>query len=63
MPDGIWSATGPEIDIEAVIYSAVGSVNSKKSSNVWPDPGVFVLGKETLSFRIEPRFCTVIVVA
>src|ERR1700722_12986263 len=30
-------------------YSAVGSVNSKKSSNVCPAPGVFVLGNETLS--------------
>ena len=61
LPAGIWSETGPEIDIEAVMYSAVGSVNSKKSSNVWPLPGVFVLGNETLSFRIEPRFVTVIV--
>ena len=54
-PEGIWSTIGPEMDIEAVMYSAVGSVNSKKSSNVWPEPGVFVLGNETLSFRIEPR--------
>jgi hypothetical protein len=38
-------------------------VNSKKSSNVLPTPGVLVLGNETLSFRIEPRFWTVIVVA
>jgi hypothetical protein len=59
LPAGIWSETGPEIDIEAVIYSAVGSVNSKKSSNVLPLHGVFVLGNETLSFRIEPRFWTV----
>jgi hypothetical protein len=63
LPAGIWSTTGPEIDIEALIYSAVGSVNSKKSSNVLPTPGVFVLGNETLSFRIGPRFWTVIVVA
>jgi hypothetical protein len=38
-------------------------VNSKKSSNVLPAPGVFVFGNETLSLRIEPRFSTVIVVA
>jgi hypothetical protein len=38
-PAGIWLTTGPEIDIEALIYY------------------------ETLSFRIEPRFWTVIVVA
>jgi hypothetical protein len=44
------------MDIEAVIYSAVGSVNSKESSNDLLEPGVFVLGNETLSFRIEPRF-------
>jgi hypothetical protein len=55
LPAGIWSCIGPESDIEAVIYSAVGSVNSKKSSNAWPRPGVFVLGNETLSFRIGPR--------
>jgi hypothetical protein len=41
--------SGPEIDIEAVTYSAVGSVNSKKFSNVLPAPGVLVLGNETLS--------------
>jgi len=38
-------------------------VNSKKSSNVCPVPGVFVLGNETLSLRIEPRLSTVIVAA
>ena len=63
LPAGIWSETGPEIDIDAVMYSAVGSVNSKKSSNILPEPGVLVLGNETLSFRIEPRFWTLIVVA
>ena len=63
LPAGIWSEIGPEIDIEAGIYSAVGSVNSKKSSNVCPVPGVFVLGNETLSLRIEPRLSTVIVAA
>ena len=30
---------GPDIDIDAVIYSAVGRVSSKKSSNVLPEPG------------------------
>ena len=60
-PAGIWSEIGPEIDIEAVIYSPVGSVNSKKSSNVLLAPGVFVSGNEMLSFRIEPRFSIIVV--
>jgi hypothetical protein len=33
LPAGIWSEIEPEIHIEAVIYSAVGNVNTKKSSN------------------------------
>jgi hypothetical protein len=63
LPAGIWSETGPDIDIEAVMYSAVGSVNSMKFSNVLPAPDVLVFGNATLSFRIEPRSWTVIVIA